>query len=205
MDSSSSAIKRAIYELSFVGSLSQSFLFGCDAGLLRRLGLCTTHEQQKTVMLVRNAVWNLAGQILPLTVAIAVIPILLKLMGTEGFGLVAIIWTLIGYFSLFDFGLGRALTKYISVELGYEKPLDIADIVVTGMSLLAIIGVVIVLVCTVVFGKVVVQLPVTLYLLSVKTEVPKPSIISLILCPTLVYEFPLGKVAVMSIFIVTKG
>lgn len=94
-------------------------------------------------MLVRNAVWNLAGQILPLTVAIAVIPILLKLMGTEGFGLVAIVWTLIGYFSLFDFGLGRALTKYISVELGYEKPLDIADIVVTGMSLLAIIGVVI--------------------------------------------------------------
>ena len=94
-------------------------------------------------MLVRNAVWNLAGQILPLTVAIAVIPILLKLMGTEGFGLVAIVWTLIGYFSLFDFGLGRALTKYISVELGYEKPQGIVDIVVTGMSLLAIIGVII--------------------------------------------------------------
>jgi O-antigen/teichoic acid export membrane protein len=94
-------------------------------------------------MLVRNAVWNLAGQILPLIVAIAVIPLLLKLMGTEGFGLVAIVWTLIGYFSLFDFGLGRALTKYISVELDYEKPLDIADIVLTGMYLLAIIGVVV--------------------------------------------------------------
>lgn len=94
-------------------------------------------------MLVRNAIWNLAGQVLPLSVAIAVIPLLLKLMGTEGFGLVTIVWTLIGYFSLFDFGLGRALTKFISVELNHEKPSGIANLVVTGMTLLGIIGIII--------------------------------------------------------------
>jgi len=91
--------------------------------------------------LVRNAVWNLGGQLVPLAAAVAVVPILLQVMGTEGFGLVAIIWTLIGYFSLFDFGLGRALTKFVSAELG-RRPETLPDIIVTGMALLAAAGLV---------------------------------------------------------------
>jgi len=93
------------------------------------------------VSLVRNAIWNLIGQILPLVAAILVIPLLLRLMGAEGFGLVTIIWTLIGYFSLFDFGLGRALTKFVSVEIGQQNPQALPNLIATAMTLLAVLGV----------------------------------------------------------------
>lgn len=91
--------------------------------------------------LVRNAIWNLSGQILPLIAAILVIPFLLKSLGAEGFGLVTIIWTLIGYFSLFDFGLGRALTKFVSMELGQQNRKALPDLIVTAMVLLIFLGI----------------------------------------------------------------
>lgn len=91
--------------------------------------------------LVRNALWNLSGQILPLIAAIVVIPVLIRLMGAEGFGLVAIVWTLIGYFSLFDFGLGRALTKFISFEIGQQNSQATSDIAYTGMTILIFLGI----------------------------------------------------------------
>lgn len=61
-------------------------------------------------------------------------------MGAEGFGLVTIIWTLIGYFSLFDFGLGRALTKFVSMELGQHNTQALPDLIVTAMTLLVVLG-----------------------------------------------------------------
>jgi O-antigen/teichoic acid export membrane protein len=91
--------------------------------------------------LVRNAIWNLCGQILPLAAAIVVIPLLLRAMGAEGFGLVSIVWTLIGYFSLFDFGLGRALTKFVSMEVGQQNTQALPNLIVTAMVLLAILGI----------------------------------------------------------------
>ena len=91
--------------------------------------------------LVRNAIWNLSGQVLPLIAAILVIPLLLKTAGAEGFGLISIIWTLIGYFSLFDFGLGRALTKFVSMEFGRQNTQVLPNLIVTAMVLLAILGI----------------------------------------------------------------
>lgn len=37
-------------------------------------------------------------------------------MGEEAFGILTLLWAAIGYFSLFDFGLGRALTQIIAAE-----------------------------------------------------------------------------------------
>jgi O-antigen/teichoic acid export membrane protein len=91
-------------------------------------------------MLIRNATWNVLGQLLPLIAAIVAVPVIIRYLGVEGFGLVSIIWTLIGYFSLFDFGLGRALTKYISVELECQQADNIPNIVVNGLILLSFIG-----------------------------------------------------------------
>lgn len=60
--------------------------------------------------LKRNTFWNLAGGGLPLLAAALCIPYCLRLLGNEAFGVLTLIWALIGYFSLFDFGTGRALT-----------------------------------------------------------------------------------------------
>lgn len=58
----------------------------------------------------KNTLWNIAGSGLPLIAAVAFIPYCLKQLGSEVFGILTLIWALIGYFSLFDFGVGRALT-----------------------------------------------------------------------------------------------
>lgn len=62
----------------------------------------------------KNTLWNLAGSGLPLIAAVALIPYILQRIGTESFGVLTLIWALIGYFSLFDMGVGRALTYELS-------------------------------------------------------------------------------------------
>jgi hypothetical protein len=51
---------------------------------------------------------------LPLIAAAALIPFMLHRLAmvalTEAFGVLTLIWALIGYFSLFHMGVGRALT-----------------------------------------------------------------------------------------------
>ncbi|MDP9901579.1 flippase [Variovorax ginsengisoli] len=65
----------------------------------------------------RNALWNLAGLGVPLVAGALLIPYLLRAMGVEAFGVLTLVWALIGYFSLFDFGLGRALTQQVAWQL----------------------------------------------------------------------------------------
>jgi O-antigen/teichoic acid export membrane protein len=62
----------------------------------------------------RNTIWNLAGSGLPLIAAAGLIPFILSRLGAEAFGVLTLIWALIGYFSLFDMGVGRALTYELS-------------------------------------------------------------------------------------------
>jgi O-antigen/teichoic acid export membrane protein len=64
--------------------------------------------------LKKNTIWNLIGSGSPLLAALAFIPYTLAKLGDEGFGVLTLIWALIGYFSLFDFGAGRAMTYEIS-------------------------------------------------------------------------------------------
>jgi len=64
--------------------------------------------------------WNLAGTGLPLILGVVTIPYLVKGIGVEAFGILTLIWSLIGYFSLFDFWLGRALTQRVAASLASE-------------------------------------------------------------------------------------
>lgn len=90
--------------------------------------------------LARNAVWNLVAQGAPLGVALVAIPFLLHRIGVERFGVLTLIWALVGYASVFDFGLGRALTKLIADRLGQGKRAAIPALLWTGLSLMAGVG-----------------------------------------------------------------
>ena len=67
--------------------------------------------------LARNSLLNLLGQGVPLIAAFFAIPKLITGLGTERFGLLTLAWLVIGYFSLFDLGLGRALTQVVAAEI----------------------------------------------------------------------------------------
>ena len=91
--------------------------------------------------LARNVLWNLLGTGVPLLVALVAIPILIEGLGTARFGILTLAWMVVGYFSLFDLGLGRALTKLVAEKLGKGKGDDIPALVWTAMSLMAALGV----------------------------------------------------------------
>ncbi|HEX3866510.1 MAG TPA: flippase, partial [Gemmatimonadaceae bacterium] len=100
-------------------------------------------------LLRRNVVLNLFGWGLPAIAALASIPLLARGLGPARFGLVALAWSSVSIFSLFDFGLGRALTRIVAERLAAHDDVRIADsvwaaswtlLVLTGV--LAVIGVI---------------------------------------------------------------
>lgn len=62
--------------------------------------------------------FTLMTLVLPLMAAVVAFPYLIHSLGVEKFGILSIFWVLIGYFSIFDLGLGRVMTREVSVLLG---------------------------------------------------------------------------------------
>ncbi|MCK7469615.1 MAG: MATE family efflux transporter [Desulfomicrobium escambiense] len=71
--------------------------------------------------LFRNTVLNLLGLVVPLAVGFVTIPLVVRALGNERFGILALVWVVFGYFGLFDLGLGRTTTKYIADALGRNE------------------------------------------------------------------------------------
>jgi O-antigen/teichoic acid export membrane protein len=91
-------------------------------------------------LLARNSIFNLLGEIVPFAAAVVAIPFLIKALGTDRFGVLSLVWIAIGYFSFFDLGLGRALTKFVSENLGSGQVEVIPEIVWTSLFLLLALG-----------------------------------------------------------------
>ena len=85
--------------------------------------------------LKRNALWNLAGTAIPMLAGLALIPFTLNSLGNEAFGVLALVWGLIGYFSVFDLGVGRALTVQLSQLTAKGEMSDAGALVRAGMLL----------------------------------------------------------------------
>lgn len=91
-------------------------------------------------MLARNTLWNLLGQAAPALVALPAIPVLVSGLGTDRFGVLTLAWTGIGYFSLFDLGLGRSLTQLVSEKLGARAEQEVPALVWTGLLFMMVPG-----------------------------------------------------------------
>lgn len=91
-------------------------------------------------ILAHNTLWNLLGGGAPLLVAVFAIPLLVRALGTARFGVLTLAWMVVGYLSLVDLGLGRALTKLVAEKLGEGQESEIPALVWTALALMAGLG-----------------------------------------------------------------
>ncbi|RJP63774.1 MAG: flippase [Ignavibacteriales bacterium] len=92
--------------------------------------------------IAKNTIFNLLGYGVPLIIALIIFPLLISGLGEERFGILNLIWGVLGYFSLFDLGIGRAQTKIISEKIGTNKTDEIPDIFWTSFFLMLLISIV---------------------------------------------------------------
>lgn len=69
----------------------------------------------------RGILYMAWGHVLPLLVAIAALPFIVRGLGTERYGILALAWAVLGYMAILDLGLGPATTKFVSEELAKRE------------------------------------------------------------------------------------
>lgn len=90
--------------------------------------------------LLANTGWNLAGQLVPLLVGLAVLPLLIRLLGLDRYGFLTLVWVLVGYASIFDFGIGRVLVRVVAQRLARDDVAGAQHVGRVGLSYLLLFG-----------------------------------------------------------------
>lgn len=89
----------------------------------------------------RNTFWNLLGASAPILIALITIPVLIGVLGTQRFGVLALAWVVLGYFGLFDLGLGRATIKFVAEAFERNCPAEVRGLFWTSLFLNILLGV----------------------------------------------------------------
>ena len=84
-------------------------------------------------LLARNTAINLAGRIVPLIVGVAAMPYVIHHLGPDRFGLLSLAWIVVGYFALFNLGIGPATTKFVAELLGKGEIEKLPELVWTAL------------------------------------------------------------------------
>jgi O-antigen/teichoic acid export membrane protein len=92
------------------------------------------------IRLARHSIFNLIGQGVPLLAAFIAIPLLILGLGTDRFGVLTLAWMVIGYFSLFDLGLGRALTQVVAETFTEGQDTNAPPVVWTAIVMMFVLG-----------------------------------------------------------------
>ena len=90
--------------------------------------------------LLRNTLFNFAAQAVPLALGIITTPFLIRALGTDRYGLLGLAWVVLGYFTMFDLGLGRAVTKYVAEFLAQDRRKRALDLVWSAVIVQTILG-----------------------------------------------------------------
>ena len=91
-------------------------------------------------MLLRNSLWNLSGSALPAIAALVTVPMLIAGLGVEGFGIVTLIGSVIGYFGILDINLNAGAIKYLAEYHAAEDRKRFAETFWFGVFFYGLLG-----------------------------------------------------------------
>lgn len=91
-------------------------------------------------LVARETAWNVLGQAAPLLAALITVPLLLRSLGTERYGVLALAMLLLTSLVLLDLGAGRATSKLGSDALALGDHHAFADLARTSIALHLLLG-----------------------------------------------------------------
>jgi O-antigen/teichoic acid export membrane protein len=121
-------------------SIENTFLVGLSAKIIF-MGNKSINNLTDNKLLAKNTLYSLIGQGAPLIAALAATPILINRLGIDRFGILTMTWMVISYFSLFDLGLGRALTQLVSEKLGAGLEKEVPPLFWSSSILMLLLGI----------------------------------------------------------------
>ena len=100
-------------------------------------------------MIKNNIIYNLLGQFCPVLFVLIAYPILIENLGIEKFGLLSILFLFINILIIFDFGISRAIIKYISEDINnaLDNNLLISNAILIQI-IVGIIGCILLILCS---------------------------------------------------------
>lgn len=85
-----------------------------------------------------DSAWNLFSQVIPAFTALFSIPLIIKTGGIEIFGVITLVWALVNFTGILDFGISKVLTKEIAENSDDLRKLKIVSFV--GVFMITLIG-----------------------------------------------------------------
>jgi O-antigen/teichoic acid export membrane protein len=97
--------------------------------------------QTQRPSIARSTALNVLGSAVPLALALVTIPLYLRVIGDARYGVLAAVWVLLGYFGLFDLGMGRAVANGVAKRT-QSAPDQIGSFVWTAGAVALVLGIV---------------------------------------------------------------
>lgn len=89
----------------------------------------------------RNSFLSLAGEVWTLIVLFVAMPVVIRALGSDAFGLFSLAWVVLGYMAILDFGVSRAATKFVSEHLSREEVSKVERICRTAITSNLVLGI----------------------------------------------------------------
>ncbi|HBA84673.1 MAG TPA: flippase [Verrucomicrobia bacterium] len=89
---------------------------------------------------INNALFNALSSLVPLALSMILWPFIVARLGTDAYGVLALVWSVMGYFALLNLGLGNAVVKYVAEFTGRGDMAGTRQIIGSALTLFMGLG-----------------------------------------------------------------
>jgi O-antigen/teichoic acid export membrane protein len=93
------------------------------------------------LVVARNSFLNLSSEVWTVLVIFTTMPVVIRTLGKDAFGLFSLAWVVLGYMTMLDFGVSRAATKFVSEHLSKEQHRAVERVCRTAIASNLVLGV----------------------------------------------------------------